>query len=85
LHEQQNPTVLAPSGFVFLWDGWLKRASGGKVCHLESRLRMRFAPRSSGKSLPPLKRTSLEGNLYDLFVKPALSDQEKFGHRRVAF
>jgi len=28
---------------------WQKRASGGKVCHLESRLRMRFAPRSSGQ------------------------------------
>jgi len=27
----------------------LKKASGGKVCHLESRLRMRFPPRSSGK------------------------------------
>jgi len=26
-----------------------KPASGGKVCHLESRLRMRFAPRSSGQ------------------------------------
>jgi hypothetical protein len=26
-----------------------KKASGGEVCHLESRLRMRFAPRSSGQ------------------------------------
>jgi len=26
-----------------------KTASGGKVCHLESRLRMRFAPRTSGQ------------------------------------
>jgi len=26
-----------------------KNASGGEVCHLESRLRMRFAPRSSGQ------------------------------------
>jgi len=27
----------------------LKKASGGKVCHLESWLRMHFAPRSSGQ------------------------------------
>ena len=27
----------------------IKKASGGKVCHLESRLQMRFAPRSSGQ------------------------------------
>jgi len=26
-----------------------EKASGGKVSHLESRLRMRFAPRSSGQ------------------------------------
>jgi len=29
--------------------GPAKKASGGKVCHLESRLRMRFTPRSSGQ------------------------------------
>jgi hypothetical protein len=33
-----------------LWLVFLKSdASGGKVCHLESGLRMRFAPRSSGQ------------------------------------
>jgi len=29
--------------------GVLEKASGGKVCHLESWLRMRFNPRSSGQ------------------------------------
>ena len=34
-------------GFAAKSDLSLVTASGGKVCHLESSLRMRFAPRSS--------------------------------------
>jgi len=34
----------------------VKAASGGKVCHLESRLRMRFTPRSSGQITSAFKR-----------------------------
>jgi len=38
-----------PKGDAFVTIQLKKTASGGKVCHLESRLRMRFAPRSSGQ------------------------------------
>jgi len=36
-------------GHIFVTIQLKKTASGGKVCHLESWLRMRFAPRSSGQ------------------------------------
>jgi len=42
-----------------------KAVSGGKVCHLESRLRLRFAPRSSGQITSAFKTEFVQG----LFLK----------------
>ena len=46
-----------------------KIASGGKVYHLESRLRMRFAPHSSGQITSALKRSSTKTVLYEPFAE----------------
>ena len=45
--DGQRPWFLTTGGYSE--SSSMKCASGGKVCHLESRLRLRFTPRSSGQ------------------------------------